>query len=189
MGNLLDKPRRADHLAHYAERVLREVRVILQNIPINTRPGVYYGRGPDGLETGGKNSINVELLDVVGARNVAADAVTSGLVRVSMEQIFGWDPEVIITLDERFFRVLSTSDLWRDAVKRGRIYLAPRLPFGWFDRPPWVNRLIGIQWLLAVLYPNQVHPVLHAQAKEFYRDFYHIELNETELHELLENAL
>jgi len=29
-------------------------------------------------------------------------------------------------------------------VRTGRVHLAPRLPFGWVDLPPSVNRLIGL---------------------------------------------
>ena len=38
-----------------------------------SHPLVYYGRGAAGLQTGGKGSINVEMLDFLGARNAAAE--------------------------------------------------------------------------------------------------------------------
>jgi iron complex transport system substrate-binding protein len=41
------------------------------------------------------------------------------------------------------------------AVQDKRIYLAPNLPYGWFDAPPGVNRLMGVRWLTSVLYPKQ----------------------------------
>jgi hypothetical protein len=30
----------------------------------------------------------------------------------------------------------------------------PQAPFGWIDEPPGINRLLGIQWLAATLYPG-----------------------------------
>ena len=40
------------------------------------------------------------------------------------------------------------------AVAANRIYLSPGLPFGWIDRPPSLNRLIGLRWASARLYPD-----------------------------------
>ena len=39
---------------------------------------------------------------------------------------------------------------WADiqAVKDGKVYTTPAIPFNWFDRPPNVMRLLGIEWFL-----------------------------------------
>ena len=37
----------------------------------------------------------------------------------------------------------------------GRVHLSPKMPFGWVDFPPSVNRLIGLWWLAKILYPEQ----------------------------------
>ena len=37
----------------------------------------------------------------------------------------------------------------------GRVHLSPKLPFGWVDFPPSVNRLIGLWWLAKILYPER----------------------------------
>ena len=118
-------------------------------------PRVYYGRGPSGLQTGGNGSINVEVLDFLGARNAAAE-VRAGLVTVSFEQVLLWDPEVIFTTDPNFWRSVWTDPRWRavKAVAAKRVYLSPHLPFGWFDFPPGANRLLGIWWAGKLLYPD-----------------------------------
>jgi iron complex transport system substrate-binding protein len=73
-------------------------------------------------------------------------------------------------------------------MRAGRVYLAPSLPFGWFDRPPSVNRLIGVKWLMHVLYPQAVRSELANEVREFYRLFYHVELEATQLDALLRDA-
>ena len=40
------------------------------------------------------------------------------------------------------------------ALKNHQVYQIPAYPFDWFDRPPGVNRVIGIRWLANLLYPN-----------------------------------
>lgn len=192
LGDLLGKKGRAERLARYVEHTLANTIDLVAKIPASKRPRVYYGRRRDGLETGLGGSINVEILELVGAINVAANAASGkGLASVSMEQVLKWNPEVILTLDQHFFESLGSDVLWRNvqAVQNGRVYLAPRLPFGWFDRPPSVNRLIGVKWLTSVLYEEDANHNILRDTREFYRLFYHIDLSDHQLSQLIEHAI
>ena len=40
------------------------------------------------------------------------------------------------------------------AVKNGRVYLIPREPFSYFDRPPCFMRILGLKWLLSICFPE-----------------------------------
>ena len=51
----------------------RSTRALAQ-VPQDKRPRVYLARGPDGLETGLRGSINTEIIERVGGRNVAEAA-------------------------------------------------------------------------------------------------------------------
>ena len=190
LGHLTGATERAERLAAYAEATLAEARRVAASVPAGRRPRVYYARGPEGLETGLAGSINVELLDWVGAENVVKAAGTGGLANVSIEQILQWDPDVVLTLDAGFFARVKGDPRWKDlrAVREGRVYLGPTLPFGWFDRPPSVNRLIGVRWLLSVLYPDRVSGDLREEARSFYALFYHREPNAEQLDRLLAGA-
>ncbi|HEX4171454.1 MAG TPA: hypothetical protein VHY82_03150, partial [Acetobacteraceae bacterium] len=44
---------------------------------------------------------------------------------------------------------LAEAESWRSlrAVREGHAFVAPNLPFGWFDEPPSINRLLGLTWL------------------------------------------
>jgi len=64
------------------------------------------------------------------------------------------------------------------------------LPYPWFDRPPGINRIIGIPWTAKVLYPDTFSDVnLPALTKEFYLKFYHFDLSDNELDSLLDPSL
>ena len=193
LGTILDRLERGELLARYTEKILSQVTDTLAKVPESQRPRVYYGRGPDGLQTGAGGSINVEFLRIVGAKNVAADAGGDrrGLIEVSMEQILLWDPQVVLTLDANFYHHARNDPLWSrvNAVRNGRVHLAPRFPFGWIDRPPSVNRLLGLPWLLHVLYPDQSMLDIRKTTREFYQLFYHVELSESQLDQLLFSAL
>lgn len=174
LGAVLGLDQAAEGLAAYADRTVAEVGARIATIPGADRPRVYYARGPRGLETGFSGSINTEILDVVGARNVAVGG--NGLANVSAEQVLGWNPDVIVALDPAFRP--ADDPLWQGvkAVREGRVYRTPTLPFAWFDAPPGVNRLIGVLWLAHLLYPAQFSEPLPAKVADFYKQFYHVDL-------------
>ena len=74
LGEILGAKDRAVLLAQYADETLDGLRARIAAIPESERPRVYYGRGVNGLETGLAGSINLEVLERVGAVNVAAAA-------------------------------------------------------------------------------------------------------------------
>jgi iron complex transport system substrate-binding protein len=191
LGKLVGEPKRAAELADYARQALAELRSGMSRVPADHRPRVYYARGADGLETALDGSINTEMLTYVGAINIASAPDRHSTATVSPEQILAWDPEVVVTMDERFYRAIWTSPFWQgvQAVRNKRVYLAPRLPFGWFDSPPAVNRLIGMRWLATVLYPDIFTRDLREVTSDFYRRFYHIDLTESQLDRLLRPTL
>lgn len=71
LGRMLGVPERGEALARYTENLISQVRTALAAIPESSRPRVYLARGPDGVETGLKGSINSEIIERAGGRNVA----------------------------------------------------------------------------------------------------------------------
>jgi len=189
-GGILGVEDRAERLAAYAEAALAEVDAILAQVPPGKRPRVYLARGPEGLETGVRGSINTEIIERAGGVNVAEAPGQRGIVTVSIEQVLTWNPEVIVTWDERFYDRVWNDPLWQgvDAVRNRRVYLSPSAPFGWIDRPPSINRLLGLRWLASVLYPDRFEGDLRVIARDFYSSFYHVELDDERLDALLAGA-
>jgi iron complex transport system substrate-binding protein len=188
LGSALGDAARGRLLADYVERSLAEVKSKVTGIPAERRPRVYYARTPSGLQTALSGSINVEVLDLLGAINVAGtESATSGLANVSMEQVLAWNPEVIVTTDPAFH-----GSVWKDArwsrvaaVQNGRVYLSPQHPFGWFDFPPGPNRVVGLHWLANILYPETFKDDLRKRVSDFYELFYHRQPSATQLDSLL----
>jgi len=188
LGRLMGNEREAENLAGWYEHELKDVKQRVARA--STHPLVYYGRGTNGLQSGGKGSINVEILDFLGARNAAAEA-RAGLATVSLEQVILWNPEVILTTDPNFWKSVWDDARWRGvkAVSAKRVYLSPHLPFGWFDFPPGANRLLGAWWAGKLLYPQAFADVdLRARVTEFHRRFYHREPTAAQLDAMLGEA-
>ena len=88
-------------LAAYWRSKVDALKAKIATVPTDKRPSVYYARGPQGLVTGLGGSINVEMIEFLGARNVAGGE-KGGLVQVGLEQVVLWDPPVIVTNDPNF---------------------------------------------------------------------------------------
>ncbi|MEG0217970.1 MAG: hypothetical protein RR655_06600, partial [Raoultibacter sp.] len=74
------------------------------------------------------------------------------------------------------------------AVEAGRVYTMPNVPFAWCDRPPSVNRFLGIQWVANMLYPQAYAVDMVDVTKEFYATFYHRDISDVQAKELLGNS-
>jgi iron complex transport system substrate-binding protein len=191
LGDILGVGSRAEILAQAAEQTFREVDAVIAATPPDKRPRVYLARGPEGLESGSRGSINTEIIERVGAVNVVEGLrEKGGIVTVSPEQLAAWAPDTIVTLDRSFHQSVAQKPEWKPvpAVAAGRVFLAPGLPYGFIDAPPSLNRLIGLTWLLHTFYPDKAPGKLREQVRSFYHLFYQVDLDEAALDRLLENS-
>jgi len=193
MGELLGVRERAETLARYVEALFQEIDTRLENVAEEDRPRVYLARGPEGLETGLKGSINTEIIERAGGRNVAdpgAGSIRRGIVDVSIEQVIVANPDTIITWDPQFYHSVWSNPLWSgiQAVAENRIWLSPAAPFGWIDRPPSLNRIIGLKWLTGLFFPDLFTFDLAEETRKFYKLFYHVDLTDDELAQLIQWA-
>jgi iron complex transport system substrate-binding protein len=185
LGRLVGRVADGEDFADYCHQTLTVITERIANVPREKRPAVYYARGPRGLETGLGGSINVETIELL-ARNVAADT-KGGLARVSIEQVLLWNPDVIITIDREFAASVRGDPTWAAvaAVRAGRVHLSPKLPFGWVDFPPSVNRMIGLWWQAKILYPDLFPEDMRVLTKDFYQRFYHVSITDAQLDRVL----
>src|ERR1700716_2709906 len=185
LGALIGRREQGEAFARSAEDTIKTITQRAGTIPPERRPRVYYARGPRGLETGLGGSINVETIELI-ARNVA-DGTRGGLANVSIEQVLLWNPEIIVTIDHDFAANVLSDPAWAPvaAVRARRVHLSPKLPFGWVDFPPTVNRLIGLWWLAKILYPDLFPEDLRALTRAFYTRFYHVTPTDTQIDRVL----
>lgn len=197
LGALLGKEDKAEKLARYCESALSDVKEAVATIPEDQRISLYYAEGSEGLQTEPKGSTHSIAFDTAGATNVVQDVEAlkgKGMSPVSLEQVLAWNPQVIIAWDDEVRggadELIRTDSNWSaiDAVKEGRIYTMPNVPFSWCDRPPAVNRVLGIQWIANTLYPEAYDVDMVETTKEFYGMFYHTELTDNQAREILGNS-
>lgn len=195
LGKVMEEEERAKELAEYCRETISQAQNLAASISEEEKIGVYYAQGPDGLETEPSNSWHAEVINLVGGKNVAeVEAIAdSGKSLVSIEQILQWNPDLIISWDDvrgGYYSGIFEDPTWQGikAVEEKEVYEIPNRPFNWFDRPPSVNRILGIKWLGNLLYPDLFDYDIEEEVKEFYSKFYHYELSEEELVDLLKNS-
>lgn len=189
VGELLGKKAEGDIRAEWIEKRLDKIKEVVDQVPYEKRPRIYYARGQSGLESGGRQSIHAETIEFSGARNVAGDAGGNlGILHLSMDEIMALDPDIIVASDPRFVETIRSDMNWQNlrAVKNGKIFVAPSLPFTAIDIPPSVNRVIGAVWLTNKLYPELYPTDIISQFEEFYFLFYHVKLDEKGVLKLLQ---
>jgi iron complex transport system substrate-binding protein len=188
VGNILGVDARANALADKAAAIMGEAEQTVAAVPEAQRPRVYLARQANGLQTGNRGSINTEIIERAGGVNVATGGREGGgLFNVSPEQVIAWNPDTVITVGANFFASVHSTPAWSDiaAVKDNRVFLSPDLPYGWIDEPPSLNRLLGLQWLLRLFYPQRFHGDVQALTRDFYKQFYQVDLTDAQLDRLL----
>jgi len=190
LGALLGREEKAKELAGYYSAVYAEVKEKSENIADEDKVRVYYARLDDGLTTEFLGSPNAELLDLVGAVNVAEGGGKETGGEVNIEQVLVWKPDAILVGNvganaSLAYQTITTDEVWSSlgAVQQGAVYEVPRFPFNWFDRPPSVNRIIGMKWLGYKLYPD-VYDFGPEDVKSFFELFYGCALSDEQAAEL-----
>ena len=184
LGEILDKQERAEELASYVDKIYEEVSSVVATIPEKDRIPIYYAEGAEGLQTEPASSEHMLAFLEAGALDVATCEETygGGMTDVSLEQVLKWDPEVIISWDSDIrggaYEDIKTNKDWADitAVKDGRVYAMPNLPWAWCDRPPGVNRIIGLEWVCNLLYPDIYQIDIVERTQEFFKVMLNVEI-------------
>ena len=199
MGELLGVEDHAEELAQYAEQVFTDINA-LSDIPEEKKVSVYFGNGEDSLETAPRGSQHAQILDVINAVNVADLELGDGSrVQISAEQLLAWDPDVIVVNGEpkadksgssAAEDILSNPDYASlKAVQNQKVYGTPNAPFSWVDRPAGPNRLIGMRWFSALIYPEYIKCDINEEIHKFFDLFYHVDLSDEQLENVLKGTL
>ena len=199
MGELLGVEDHAEELAQYAEQVFTDINA-LSDIPEEKKVSVYFGNGEDSLETAPRGSQHAQILDAINAVNVADLEVGDGSrVQISAEQLLAWNPDVIVVNGEpkadksgnsAAEDILSNPDYASlKAVQDQKVYGTPNAPFSWVDRPAGPNRLIGMRWFSALIYPEYIKCDINEEIHKFFDLFYHVDLSDEQLENVLKGTV
>jgi iron complex transport system substrate-binding protein len=194
LGTLLNRRTQTDKMKSFYHKYVGQIISTAKKIPNDKKVRVYYAETENGTGTDPSGSKHSQIIDLVGATNVAnVDALPgSGLSPVSMEQILLWNPDVILCWTGMStmlttYQHITKDKVWKSlkAVKNNKVYQIPYIPFGWFDRPPGPSRILGAIWTAKLLYPELYHFDIKSVTKEYFEIFYHTKITDKQLIEIL----
>lgn len=186
LGELLNVSEKAEQLAAFYDAAYEKVKDVSEKV---TKKSVLFLSGEEGLNVAPKGSSHGEVFDLL-ADNLAVleSAVGKGSKNiVDMEQILTWNPEVIFFSSDSVYASVKSDPVWSSlqAVKSGHIYEVPCGPFNYAAYPSSSQRILGLLYVAAVLYPEACDFDLQEEVTEYYKLFYDYDLSDAEYQDLL----
>ena len=194
LGELLHgKEDRCGELAAYVEETVALARENSGKIPEAERLTVMYTTGVSGLNTNASGSTQAQVLPLVGAVNaIVVEDVSDrgGGNTISLEQMFNFDPDVILFTVGSMYADAAGDKSWSQlrAIQNGDYYEIPGLPYNWMSSPPSLNMLLGIRWLGNLLYPRIYDYDMAAEAQRAYKLLWDYDLSPEEAEDMLKNS-
>jgi iron complex transport system substrate-binding protein len=193
MGEILNLKDRAEKIASFIEETLSMAAANSSKIAEADRKTVMFTSGTSGLDTNAQGSSQAQVIDLVGAVNaVVVEDVSSkgGGNPIDMEQLYNFDPEVILFSDGSIYKEVSGMAAWSNvsAIKNGTYYEIPGLPYNWMASPPSINMLLGVWWLGNLLYPELYDYDMAEKTREIYDLLWGYQMSEEEARDMLKNS-
>lgn len=168
----------AQALTGYYQSELAAVAELIQGL--EQKPIVYLAGNSSYLTTAPKDMYQASLIDAAGGVNAAAQIEGDNWVEISYEQLTAMDPQVIVLPAEASY---TAQDLLDDrqleglaAVREGKVHQMPQSFEAWDSPVP--SCTLGIRWMLWALHEDLYSlEELQADAAQFYRTFYGVEID------------
>ena len=177
LGDLLAMPNEAQGLADYCRYAYDKVKAIADSVE---KVDLLYVTGEEGLNVIAKSSYHAEVIDMLCNNLAVVDEPSSKGTgnEVDMEQILNWNPAAVIFAPGSIYSTVADNENWQTipAIKDGRYYEVPMGPYNWMGFPPSVQRILGMQWMAKVLYPDAADYDMYETTQTYFQLFYHCDL-------------
>ena len=177
LGDLLAMPNEAQGLADYCRYAYDKVKAIADSVE---KVDLLYVIGEEGLNVIAKGSYHAEAIDMLCNNLAVVDEPSSKGTgnEVDMEQILNWNPDAVIFAPDSIYSTVADNENWQTipAIKDGRYYEVPMGPYNWMGFPPSVQRILGMQWMAKVLYPDAADYDMYETTQTYFQLFYHCDL-------------
>ena len=187
IGKIVGKEKEAsDFISYYNEKVAQLKKNTADLTDVNKKR-VYFGQR-EPLSTLGDDYYEAQALAIAGGQNVA-EGLSGGDNKVTLDQIYTWNPEDIILLSYNSKNVtdILTDPAWKSlsAVQNKQVFRMPKYLMSW--ELPVPEDVLGMMWLQNTLYPEKNSFNLNAEIKEFYKKFYRLDLTDSDVDALLKD--
>lgn len=190
LGDLLAMPNEAQGLADYCRYAYDKVKAIADSVE---KVNLLYVTGEEGLNVIARGSYHAEAIDMLCNNLAVVDEPSSKGTgnEVDMEQILNWNPAVVIFAPGSIYSTVADNENWQTipAIRDGRYYEVPMGPYNWMGFPPSVQRILGMQWMAKVLYPDAADYDMYETTQTYFQLFYHCDLTAEQYAALIAHSL
>ncbi|MCL2121293.1 MAG: ABC transporter substrate-binding protein [Clostridiales bacterium] len=189
VGEIIGRTAQAEQYLAYYDQTLALIRSRTADIPEGERIRVYHSVN-EVVRTNHPNEISYYVLEAVGCINVAegfSTAELGGKVNVSVEQIYLWDPDVVIANEPAAVEYMRTNEAFTGlrAVREDRVYQLPVGASRW-GHPGSLETPIAALYIAKLLYPTHFEDIdIREEIRDFYHDFWMLDLDEEEIESII----
>ena len=140
------------------------------------------------ITTSGQNFFGQYWTDATGSINVAQDITGNNAININMEQVYQWNPDVIIITN---FTSVQPEDLYNNnidgedwstvsAVQNGQVY---KMPLGLYRTfTPGADTPVTLQWFAKTIYPELFEDInIEEVTKSYYKDYHNIDMSDEQI--------
>lgn len=177
LGTLLGKETEGNALGEYCDMVYSRTNKIAESVE---KANLLYCLGDKGQNVIAQGSYHAEVIDLLSNNLAVVESPSSKGTgnEVDMEQILNWNPDAVIFAPGSIYSTVADNENWQTipAIKDGRYYEVPMGPYNWMGFPPSVQRILGMQWMAKVLYPDAADYDMYETTQTYFQLFYHCDL-------------
>ena len=192
MGEMYDDDNgNVEKVIDYGRQVESEIKEVTDTIPEDKKPKVLYlyNHSSEDISVSGADFYGDYWIKAGGGVNAAGEL--SGPSSVNMEQIYEWNPDIIIittfteTMPDDLYNNTIDGQDWSqvNAVINGKVYKEPLGVYRWF--PPSGDAPLMLKWMAQTLNPDYFSYDMNEEIKSYYKEFYQYDLTDDQVEGIL----
>lgn len=179
--------KRTELVRTYSEESMKLVKERTENLTAEEREKVFFlfQYSEDSIVTSGQKFFGQWWADTIGAVNAAGELKEDNSVKVTMEQIYKWNPDVIMMTN---FTTFFPDDLYKNtvgsydwsginAVQDKKVF---KMPLGMYrSYTPGIDTPITLLWLAKTVYPELFADIdITEKTVEYYETVFDVKLTD-----------
>jgi iron complex transport system substrate-binding protein len=191
MARMFSVPGNADKVIQYGRDIQREIAEKTGSIPDSQKPKtlMLYGHSAEQIAAGSTGEYGGFWVESTGGVNVAREI--PGNPQVNMEQIYEWDPDIIVittfsqTMPEDLYNNIIPGQDWSHvkAVKERKVFKEPLGVYRWY--PPSGDAPLMVKWMAQIQHPDLFTYDMKEDVKNYYKEFYDYTLTDDQVEGIL----
>jgi iron complex transport system substrate-binding protein len=186
LGKALGSEAMAQKYTDYYKKCIDTVK---NGVPEAGQPIRLYHAVNEATRTDYKGTLCADWISLLNVDNVSLNAslnMTEDKAYASLEQIYSWDPDIIIANESGVADYILTDSKWQGlrAVINKDVCQIP-IGISRWGHPTSIETPLAILWLAGILYPQQFSVDIRAEMTSFYKTFFNYTISDREADDII----